>query len=294
MFSKANKQEFRVPRLWLLEGEAGIGKSTFASQMRGPLLPIDADHRFPQVYKWVEGEVYDFSNNPVDHTDYLKISKLLETNMDSSVGTIIVDSLTAILTPYVVRAIVSNDAGENKNRVASFKEKAMVVRTLQDSITRWGCDVLWISHIGKGLNNQAKETDTYALTPTEYKRLLRSLNARLKMIQQGGKRGIEIVWSREGKTGTLWDTSDHWVGMPERIEAILKGEVEKKVEHRTYTFPSQQAALDWASSLIDRETAQEVYAEIKEKDKPKTAIEMFQIFGEKVTSIHHIETKGWE
>jgi adenylylsulfate kinase-like enzyme len=37
------------PRLWTLAGFPGSGKSTFAAQMRPPLLAIDADRRFSEV-----------------------------------------------------------------------------------------------------------------------------------------------------------------------------------------------------------------------------------------------------
>ena len=44
-FQKMNKTAF-PPRQWALVGYPGSGKSTFAAQMRGPLLVVDADHRF--------------------------------------------------------------------------------------------------------------------------------------------------------------------------------------------------------------------------------------------------------
>ena len=46
-----------------------------------------------------------------------------------------VDSLTAIITPLITAAILNNDAGRNKNKVASFKPKALAMRLLQDAIT---------------------------------------------------------------------------------------------------------------------------------------------------------------
>jgi hypothetical protein len=37
------------PRLWSLVRSPGSCKSTFATQMRGPILIVDADHRFEEV-----------------------------------------------------------------------------------------------------------------------------------------------------------------------------------------------------------------------------------------------------
>ena len=40
------------PRQWSLVGYPGSGKSSFATQMRGPKLVIDSDHRFTSVRKY--------------------------------------------------------------------------------------------------------------------------------------------------------------------------------------------------------------------------------------------------
>lgn len=52
------------PRLWALVGRPESGKSTFAAQMRVPLLAIDADHRFAEVVHLVDGDVYELSDIP--------------------------------------------------------------------------------------------------------------------------------------------------------------------------------------------------------------------------------------
>ncbi len=39
------------PRLWGLVGHPGSGKSTFAAQLLGPLLVVDADHRFTEALR---------------------------------------------------------------------------------------------------------------------------------------------------------------------------------------------------------------------------------------------------
>ncbi|MEL6179340.1 MAG: AAA family ATPase, partial [Myxococcota bacterium] len=95
------------PRLWSLVGYPGQGKSTFAAQMNGPMLVVDADHRFTEVMELAEGDVYELSDHPADNVDTDRITRLLSDNMPGSdVKTIVVDSLTAIITPLVVQAMV--------------------------------------------------------------------------------------------------------------------------------------------------------------------------------------------
>src|SRR5688572_29708686 len=113
------------PRHWVLVGYPGSGKSTFATQMKTPLLPIDADHRFEEVVHLAEGDVYELSSNPADSADPEAIVRLLNQNMpDSGVKTVVIDSLTTIIAPKVVQAMMDNEAGKNKNRMAAFKDKA--------------------------------------------------------------------------------------------------------------------------------------------------------------------------
>ena len=77
-----------------------------------------------------------------------RVAAILTENMPSSqVETIIVDSLTAIITPLVVQAMVDKDAGRAKNLAAAFRTKALAMRQLQDAVTRWGTDVLWVYHL---------------------------------------------------------------------------------------------------------------------------------------------------
>ena len=146
------------PRHWVLVGYPGSGKSTFATQMHTPLLPIDADHRFEEVVHLAQGDVYELSNNPADSVDPETIYRLLNQNMPGSdVATVIVDSLTTIITPKVVQAVIDNDAGRSRNRMAAFKDKALSMRLLQDAVTMWGTDVLWIYHLQDSRDEQARE-----------------------------------------------------------------------------------------------------------------------------------------
>ena len=60
-------------RLWGLYGFPGSGKSTFAARLRGPLLVIDADHRFDEVAR-LAGDVYALSDRPADNVDSERIA----------------------------------------------------------------------------------------------------------------------------------------------------------------------------------------------------------------------------
>ena len=73
-------------------------------------------------------DVYQLSDNPSDNIDPDTITTILNQNMrGSDVKTIIVDSLTAIITPLMTQAVIDNDKGRNRNH-QSFKTKALAMR----------------------------------------------------------------------------------------------------------------------------------------------------------------------
>lgn len=243
------------PRHWILVGYAGSGKSTFATQMRTPLLPIDADHRFGEVVHLAQGDVFELSDNPADSVDPETVYRLLDQNMPGSgVATIVVDSLTTIITPKVIQAVMDNDAGRNRNRMAAFKDKAMSMRLLQDAVTRWGTDTLWIYHLQDGRDEQAREVTRATLSATERARLYRSVNLELHMVQQDGRRGIKVVWARRGRSGMiLWDDSGKWAGMPEKVEEAVYGGLspsdQDRIEKETpAAFATEEAAIEWGQT----------------------------------------------
>ncbi len=287
-FSKMSKTSF-PPRQWALVGYPGDGKSTFATQMRTPILPIDADHRFSEVAHHAAGEVYKLSNNPADNVNAEKIAAALKANMaDSGVNTVVVDSLTSILSPLVAQAILDNDAGRNKNRVSAFKDKALAMRLLQDVITGWGCDVLWIYHLRDVRDAQAVEKKgTTSISAVELARLRRSLNMQLKVITKGAKRGILVEWARRGRSGIeLWDESGKWAGFPERIEQAVYGgltvEDMERIEGEDPTsFASVAIAIAWGDEkgcFNDAMHTQNAYDELKREKQPKTAQEMWSLW----------------
>lgn len=291
-FKKIDKTAL-PPRQWALVGYPSGGKSTFAAQMTGPILVIDADHRFAEVARLTAGEIFTLSDEPSDSVSAERIAALLKENMTGSgVKTIVIDSLTSILSPLVVSAIMGNDAGSNKNRVASFKPKSMAMRLLQDTITGWGVNTLWIYHTRSSLDGQAREVENTSISVVELARLRRSLNLQLEIVEKNGKRGITIKWARCGRAGmTLWDDTDFWRGMPEKIEAEVYGgltaEDMNRIAGSTPTsFSGQEEALAWGfeqGCFRDAVHAKNAYDKCKAEQKPKTSADMWRLWIEDVT-----------
>ena len=278
----------RPPRQWALVGYPGSGKSTFAAQMLGPILVIDSDHRFAEVAGLASGEVYELSENPVDHVDPRRIAELLRQNMaGAGVRTVVVDSLTAIMAPITTLAVMANDAGENKNRISAFKDKALALRLLQDSITSWGSDTLWIYHHRDARDSQAKAITTTTISAVELARLRRSLNMQLSITQDGQRRGVKVDWARRGRSGlTLWDDTGCWRGMPERIEAAVYEGLTPAEQERIETadptaFTGAADAIGWAHEkgcFRDAVHTANAYEELKRTARPQSASEMWRLW----------------
>lgn len=260
--------------------------------MRTPLLPIDADHRFAEVAHLAQGDVLELSENPSDHVNAERIASVLRSNMDGSgVKTIVVDSLTSILTPLVVEAILDNDAGRNRNRVSAFKDKALAMRLLQDTITGWGVDTLWIYHLRTGLDGQAKEQENTSISTVELARLRRSLNMQIGLTVVNGKRCATVIWARRGRSGiNLWDDTGCWKGMPEKIEQAVYGgltveDMERLEAQKPKGFAGPQEAIAWGyeqDCFNDAVHAKNAYEELKREKKPQSAQEMFALWIEEV------------
>lgn len=273
------------PRQWAIVGAPGSGKSTFAAQMTGPMLVIDSDHRFQEVARLAAGDVFTLDNAG---NDAEAIAHQLQANMrGSGIKTIVIDSLTAIVTPLVTQAIMDNDAGVNKNKVAAFKPKALAMRLLQDTVTSWGTATLWVYHTRQGLDGQARETESTSISAVELARLRRSLNLTLRVIATGDRRGIVVDWARRGRSGlTLWDESGRWQGMPERIEAAvydgLSEAEQAALEKATPTsFSGPNAAIAWGfeqGCFRDAVHASNSYAKLKEEHQPQTAAMMWTLW----------------
>ncbi len=290
-FKKMDKAQF-PPRQWALVGAPGAGKSSFAAQMVGPLLVVDSDHRFTEVARLAKDDVFMLSDEPSDNVNAERIAALLKENMaGSGIKTIVVDSLTSIITPLVVEAIMDNDAGRNKNRVSAFKDKALSLRLIQDTITGFGVNTLWIYHTREGLDGNAKKIESTSISVVELARLRRSLNMILKVIEQGDKRGIHIEWARRGRSGmTLWDDSGCWKGFPEKIETAVYGgltveDMERIEDSAPASFASAEDAISWGferGAFRDAVHAKNSYDKLKAEKQPKTAQAMWDLWKAKV------------
>lgn len=290
-FKKLDKQQF-PPRQWALVGAPGAGKSSFAAQMVGPLLVVDSDHRFAEVARLTKEDVFMLSENPADNVNAERIAALLKENMaGSGIKTIVIDSLTSIISPLIVEAIMDNDAGRNKNRVSAFKDKALSLRLIQDTITGFGVHTLWIYHTRTGLDAQAKERESTSISTVELARLRRSLNMVLKVIEQGEKRGIKVEWARRGRSDiTLWDDSGCWKGFPEKIETAVYGgltveDMERIEESTPATFSGPEDAIAWGNeqgAFRDAVHAKNSYDKLKAEKQPKTAQAMWDLWKAKV------------
>lgn len=282
-FKKMKRPKY-PPRLWSLVGYPGSGKSSFAAQMRGPMLVVDADHRFSEVLEIATGEVFELSDTPAHNVDPNAIARILGENMPKAeVSTIVVDSLTAIIMPLVVQAMLDNDAGRNRNHVAGFRNKALAMRQLQDAVTRWGADVLWIYHLQDSRDDKARAVTRATLTQTELARLTRSINMQLQLVEEGERRGVKVIWARRGRSDmVLWDEEGHWKGMPERIEEAVYGGLSMherdQLERETPDyFPNPDAAVSWALEqgvFTSPEEGRAAYDSVKKAAKPKSAREM--------------------
>ncbi len=255
------------PRLWALIGYPDAGKSTFSTQMRRPMLVIDSDQRYSEVLHLIgEDMAFRLSDRPVDNTDPNQIATLLAANMPSTyVGTTIVDSLTTIIDPIITQTLVDHDlavaeyeahkvAGDKSakypNLAAAMRSKAMAMRQLQDAVSRWGTDVLWIYHLRDARDEKAQRVVRETLSKTERARLTRSLNLELRIVQEGSRRGVKVTWARQGRSEmTLWDESGRWLGMPEKIEAAVYDGLTQadmnRIEATPPEFADAEAAVEW-------------------------------------------------
>ena len=282
-FRKMSKPAY-PPRHWSIVGYPSSGKTTFAAQMQGPKLVIDADQRFTEVLDLAEGEVYSLSDSPADNVDPDAISRILQEDMPGSgVQTIVIDSLTAIITPYVVQAMVDREKGRSRNMMTGFQKKALAMRQLQDAVTRWGTDSLWIYHLQDSRDANAAAVVRSTVSQTEIARLTRSINLQLQIVEDNSRRGIQILWARRGRSGMiLWDDSGVWDRMPARIEqAVYDGLTrsdQARIEAETpAVFPNSETAISWGFEqgvFPTIEAARRVYEALKLEACPRSAHEM--------------------
>ncbi|WP_448208197.1 AAA family ATPase [Azospirillum sp. sgz302134] len=277
-FRKVNKDAY-APRRWAVKGRPGCGKSHFIAAMRQPALIIDADGRRQEIKG---GDLYELSDTPSDNRSPERIQDLLESNMPGSgIATIAVDSVTALIGASVARAMLDNAAGRNRNKSSAFVDKAEKMRLLQDTVSAYGTDVLYIWHVEDGVF-EGRATTRETLPSTERERLLRSLNMVLEVVEENGRRGIRVEWARAGRSGmVIWDTEGFWKGVPEQIEAAVYAP-------STLSFRSPADAVGWAvqqGAFATPEEAQAAYDQLRETRKPGNAREMFDAWIAEVNSL---------
>ena len=175
--------------------------------------------------------------------------------------------------------------------MASYKAKALALRLLQDAVTAWGTDTLWIYHTRQGLDGHAREVESTTISAVDLARLRRSLNMTLRVIAHGDKRGIVVDWARRGRSGiTLWDETGAWRGMPERIEAaVYDGLTQTEQEAMEKAIPTKfsgpNAAIAWGfemGAFRDAVHAANAYELVKREQQPKTAAEMWKLWTDSV------------
>lgn len=212
------------PRHWVLAGRPWAGKSTFLTAMRGALLIIDADRRAQEIARRV-AEVFVLGREREASADPLFIAKRLADEDLSGIGTVAVDSLTAIYEPLVAMAMAENKAGANRNKLAAFDEKARAVRLIQDAVTATGRDCVFVLHkLTRRDPVSAGAYEDYSLSRTERERLGRSTNAWIELgVEEGtNRRYARVIHSRFGARGAVvYDEEGDWRGVPERLEAAM-------------------------------------------------------------------------
>ena len=289
MALRTKKQPKYPRRLWSLVGYPGEGKSTFAARMAAPILVVDSDHRFDEVMHLVAGDVLEFEDPRINGLVAPIVDELARSMPEERVATIVVDSLTQIISPLVQRAVQANLDGENRNKMSSFVAKATGMKLLQDGISRWGSDVLWIYHLQQGRDARAQAQTTTSIPATELARLQRNLNARLRTVRQGARLGIQVEWCRTGRQGmTLWDDSGDWEMMPEKLEeAMYEGLAQDQQARKAGRFSGPQEAIAWGveqGAFSDAKEARAAYEAVKAGHRPANAAEMWELWTMEVHS----------
>lgn len=276
-------------RLWSLVGFPGDGKSTFAARMATPILVIDSDHRFDEVMHLVAGDVLEFEDARINGLVAPIVDELSRSMPEERVATIVVDSLTQIISPLVQRAVQANLDGEHRNKMAGFVAKATGMKLLQDGVSRWGTDVLWIYHLQEGRDARAQAHTSTSIPATELARLQRNLNARLRIVRKNEQLGVHVEWCRTGRQGfTLWDESGVWEMMPEKLEeAMYAGLAQEAQAHRAGRFSGPEEAISWAleqGAFAGDKEARTAYEQVKATHKPANAAEMWELWSMEVHS----------
>lgn len=212
----------RCKRRWGIYGRATAGKSTFLSAMRQPLLVADPDGRFEDTALLCK-DALSISENPQDHRDPLAIYRILRERECRGIGTVCLDSLTAILEPLKAAIMEENRRGEHKNKSAPWADKATALRLVTDALSACGTDTAILWHEEENRDQDGRLSSHQTLSKMDRARILRCLNAVIRLDYRSTGRVACLVWSRNGPRGIEFeDTEGYWRGVPERIDAAIR------------------------------------------------------------------------
>jgi hypothetical protein len=180
-----------------------------------------------------------------------------------------------------------------ENLTTPFKDKALAMRLLQDAMTRWGTDVLWIYHLQDSRDENAKEVTRPILSATERARLYRSINLELHIVKSADekRRGVKVVWARRGRSGmTIWDDSGKWAGIPEKIEAEVYGGLSQAEQDRIEQaspgiFPTAEAAIEYGlqrGAFKALQHSKNAYEKFQREHKGETPEQLGLLWAEEV------------
>ncbi len=86
-------------------------------------------------------------------------------------------------------------------------------------IVKWWTDFVIIYHEQERLDGKGVRQISPKVSPLEEARLIRSLNARMRLDSKG--RYAQVIWSRTGRTGRVYDEEGMWKGVPEKLDALI-------------------------------------------------------------------------
>jgi hypothetical protein len=182
----------------------------------------------------------------------------------------------------VTRILEELERGYHKNRSAAWKPKATAVRLIQDALNKWKTDFVIIYHEQGRVDAEGRQELAKTVSDLEEARLLRSLNARIRLGQDAKGRYAEVIWSRTGRTGKVYDGQGMWQGVPEKLDELIWGNLSETEEAQAngaapLEFADPQAAWDWGVSqgcFKGIEHARNAYEKLKVERKPQNAGQM--------------------
>lgn len=263
-----------VRRMWGLKGFPATGKSMFLLRMKPALLPIDADHRIAEILRYKTEKVLNFSQDPANHNDPLRIVEILDEQMPNAkgVGTIALDSATSIIQRIIsvgqLRAMTK--AGTTAQMA---RAKAIAITALQETISSWGTDAVWVWHMKDGADSKGNPVISETLSDSTVSRLKRNLNAIMQTKVIAGKDKdkdrycVTVDWARDGRHGfTVFDSNGYWTGMPEILDMAMY-----------MRFNGVEEAIQWGATFQGKDVATMTpeYQALKDAKAPKTAGEMW-------------------